>query len=46
MVFEELRNFPCVDLTCEAELQPFYEKCGMQESCSMIVRDYSRLQAS
>ena len=43
MVFDQLRDYPCIDLTCDAELQPFYEKCGMQNSCGMIVRDYSRM---
>jgi GNAT superfamily N-acetyltransferase len=37
-----LRDYPCIDLTCYTELQPFYEKFGMQKSTGMVVRDYTR----
>ena len=37
-----LQGYPCIDLTCDAELQSFYERCGMQRSVGMVVRDYSR----
>ncbi|MBM4079513.1 MAG: GNAT family N-acetyltransferase [Planctomycetes bacterium] len=41
-MLHELRNFPCIDLTCDPALQPFYEKCGMRRSVGMVVRNYDR----
>lgn len=41
-MLEELQDYPCIDLTCDPETQPFYEKCGMRRSTGMVVRDYSR----
>jgi len=41
-MLRELRDYPCIDLTCDSELQPFYEKCRMQRSVGMVVRDHSR----
>ena len=37
-----LRDYPSIDLTCDPELQPFYETCGMLKSVGMVVRDYTR----
>jgi ribosomal protein S18 acetylase RimI-like enzyme len=37
-----LRNYPCIDLTCYPDLQPFYESLGMQGSCGMVIREYQR----
>ena len=41
-MLDTLRHFPCIDLTCDGQLQPFYERCDMQPSVGMIIRDYSR----
>ena len=41
-LLQELEDYPCIDLTCDPELQPFYEKCGMKRSVGMIIREYSR----
>ncbi len=37
-----LQDFPCIDLTCDENVQPFYKQCGMQRSRGMVIRDYSR----
>jgi GNAT superfamily N-acetyltransferase len=34
----ELEAFYAVDLMCDPELQPFYERLGMQRSVGMVVR--------
>jgi GNAT superfamily N-acetyltransferase len=39
-MLDQLKNFPCVDLTCDPKLQPFYEKFGMQRSVGMVIRNY------
>ncbi len=41
-MLEQLGDYPCIDLTCDPQAQPFYEKCGMQRSVGMVARDYSR----
>ena len=41
-MLDELRDYPCIDLTCDAALQPFYGRCGMQQSVGMILREYDR----
>jgi len=33
-----LAGIQCVDLTCDADMQPFYERFGMLKSCGMVVR--------
>jgi len=33
-----LRSIPCVDLSCDPDLQPFYERLGMARSVGMILR--------
>jgi len=37
-LLDRLGPIPCIDLTCDPELQPFYERFGMQRSVGMIVR--------
>jgi len=37
-MLDGLRPIPCVDLTCDPHLQPFYEQFGMARSVGMIVR--------
>lgn len=39
-MLEELQHCPCIDLTCDPEVQPFYEKCGMQRSTGMVLRNF------
>jgi ribosomal protein S18 acetylase RimI-like enzyme len=41
-MLEELKNYPCIDLSCEPERQAFYEKCGMRRSVGMMIREHSR----
>jgi ribosomal protein S18 acetylase RimI-like enzyme len=35
-----LSHITCIDLTCEPEMQGFYERFGMFESHGMIIRKY------
>jgi hypothetical protein len=37
-LFAELGDFYAVDLMCDRELQPFYERLGMQRSVGMAIR--------
>ena len=41
-MFETLHNIYMVDLTCDADLQPFYERFGMRPYTAMIFRNYDR----
>ena len=42
-MLRQLREYPCIDLTCDPGLQPFYERCGMtHRSHGMVVREYGR----
>lgn len=38
-MMEELRQYRCVDLMCDAELQSFYNRFGMQRSVGMLIRN-------
>lgn len=40
IMLELLKNFTCIDLTCDIEMQGFYEKFGMFKSNGMIMRKY------
>lgn len=37
-ILDRLGDFCCVDLTCDPELQAYYEKSSMQRSVGMVVR--------
>jgi ribosomal protein S18 acetylase RimI-like enzyme len=37
-MLDALGSIPCVDLTCDPELRPFYRKFGMIPSVGMILR--------
>ncbi len=37
-LLEELNHFYAVDLMCDPELQPFYERFGMHRATGMIIR--------
>jgi GNAT superfamily N-acetyltransferase len=39
-MLDQLRAYPCVDLTCDPHLQPFYERFGMTRSVGMVLRRY------
>jgi ribosomal protein S18 acetylase RimI-like enzyme len=35
-----LANINCIDLTCDPEMRPFYERFGMLKSEGMVIRRY------
>ena len=37
-LLDELEGFYAVDLMCDPELQPFYERFGMQRAAGMVIR--------
>ncbi len=37
-MLETLAAIPCVDLTCDPDLQPFYARLGMHPAVGMILR--------
>ena len=37
-IFQELEDFYAVDLMCDPELQPFYDRFGMQRAVGMVIR--------
>lgn len=39
---EKLRHLYAIDLICDANIQPFYERLGMQRYTGMIYRNYDR----
>lgn len=39
-MLDKLADLPCVDLTCDASVQPFYQRLGMQPSHGMVIRRY------
>jgi len=41
-MLDQLRAYPCVDLTCDSHLQPFYERFGMTHSVGMVLRRYMK----
>jgi ribosomal protein S18 acetylase RimI-like enzyme len=41
-VLGELSKLYAVDLLCDAELQPFYERLGMRRAVGMMARNYER----
>ena len=40
LMFEKLDDILNIDLTCDSELQPFYERFKMMRSTGMIMRKY------
>jgi ribosomal protein S18 acetylase RimI-like enzyme len=38
----KLRHLYMIDLVCDPELQPFYERVGMRKVTGMVVRNYDR----
>lgn len=41
-ILEQLTGLYMVDLLCDAELQPFYERLGMRPATGMMLRNYRR----
>ena len=41
-MFEKLRHLYMIDLVCDPELQPFYERLGMRAVVGMVLRNYDR----
>lgn len=40
-----LRDFYMIDLLCDPELQPYYERFGMRRATGMLLRNYNRQSA-
>lgn len=36
----QLEHISCIDLTCDSDLQPFYERFGLLRSRGMVIRGY------
>lgn len=41
-MLERLRHLYAIDLLCDPEVQPFYERHGLRRSSGMIARNYAR----
>lgn len=41
-MLEKLKHLYMIDLVCDPELQPFYERLGMRAVVGMVVRNYER----
>jgi ribosomal protein S18 acetylase RimI-like enzyme len=41
-LLERLRTLYMIDVLCDPEVQPFYERSGMMRASGMIVRNYDR----
>lgn len=41
-ILRKLDHLYMVDLLCDAELQPFYERMGMRPATGMMIRNYAR----
>jgi ribosomal protein S18 acetylase RimI-like enzyme len=39
-MLEKLKNYQCIDLTCDIEMQGFYEQFNMIKSHGMVIRKY------
>ncbi|MTI66968.1 MAG: GNAT family N-acetyltransferase [Firmicutes bacterium] len=39
-MLELLKEIPCIDLTCDKNMQTFYEKFSMLKSHGMVIRKY------
>ncbi len=38
----QLRDLYMIDLLCEPDVQPFYERLGMRRATGMLIRNYDR----
>jgi ribosomal protein S18 acetylase RimI-like enzyme len=41
-MLKRLENYYAIDLMCDANLQPFYERLGLRRSTGMVRRNYPR----
>jgi len=41
-MLEQLRDFYSIDLLCDEDVQPFYERLGMRRATGMLWRNYER----
>ncbi len=41
-MLDKLHNLYAIDLLCDADLQPFYERFGMRPYTAMLYRNYDR----
>jgi ribosomal protein S18 acetylase RimI-like enzyme len=41
-MLDQLRDFYSIDLICDEEIQPFYERLGMRRAIGMLYRNYGR----
>ncbi len=44
-MLSELADVYAVDLVCDADVQPFYEKCGLSRYSAMVIRRRDLLQS-
>ncbi|MEM7030294.1 MAG: GNAT family N-acetyltransferase [Chloroflexota bacterium] len=40
IILENLRSFYAIDLLCDSDVQPFYERVGMRPATGMYIRHY------
>lgn len=41
-MLDVLRDYRCIDLCCNPEMQPYYAKRGMKPCVGMLIRDHER----
>ena len=41
-MFDQLQHIYMIDLICDADVQPFYDRLGMMRYTGMIKRNYDR----
>jgi ribosomal protein S18 acetylase RimI-like enzyme len=41
-MLEKLKDFYMIDLTCDSELEPFYERFGMRHGIGMMLRNHGK----
>ena len=44
-MLSELSNLYAIDLVCGPDVQPFYERCGLQTCSAMVIRSREALEA-
>jgi len=45
-MLERLRTLYMIDLLCDPDVQPFYERLGMRRATGMLIRNYDRQSGS
>jgi ribosomal protein S18 acetylase RimI-like enzyme len=41
-MLKKLQGLYMIDLLCDADIQPFYKKCGMKTATGMMIRNHER----